>query len=354
MRKWIVFITALCLTACLGLTALAKTEGISIADAYGKPGEIVYVTVTLEDAVKADTVGISYSFDSKDLKALPDLCTWGKNGDLDGFDTKNNGAWAVTKPVELKGDLCTLAFRVEKEAKFKSTKISCQVQIENAETKATVKYEATGTVKLTQDHTHQYGKWESISTINHSRTCISCPDTQTQEHTFDSGKIVQQGGKQQKVYTCSVCGGTKAYNVEGGLGQVEPTEEETTKEPSKETTAQTPDKETTSKDPQTQTDGGYGEKPHPEIQIPTIQETGHAEHDHGVESTTPFEDYNQPETESTGERVPVESQTEQEQHADHDHTVQNRGSFKWETLVALVVVAAVIVAGAMIYIKKKK
>lgn len=91
-------------------------------------GQTVYLKVELSDCAKADTLGISFEYDSDVLKKITKECSWADKGVLQDFDAaKNHGVWASNKAKDLNGEICTLAFRVKADAPKGETEVTCNL-----------------------------------------------------------------------------------------------------------------------------------------------------------------------------------------------------------------------------------
>lgn len=68
----------------------------------------------------------------------------------------------------------------------------------------------------TRTITHSYGSYYKLNNIQHSRTCTVCGQVEYKEHTWDAGVVTKQatcGENGEKVYTCSVCKGTRTETL---------------------------------------------------------------------------------------------------------------------------------------------
>ncbi len=199
------------------LTCMAADEPLTVSSAQGDPGEYVYLTVTLNKEVTADSIGIKYKYNTAHLKADPQLCQWGKAGVLSSFDVVDDaypgiGVWAGVSSEKLQGTVCTLAFKVLDKASFTKTDVSCVVTLRNENDQ--VEYAATGTVSTTCSHS--YGPWKTTGLADHKRSCEKCGDSYVESHAWDSGVLSKIEGKPELnllTYTCTVCKQTKEQQV---------------------------------------------------------------------------------------------------------------------------------------------
>lgn len=348
MKKWILLTTTVMLVWALALTGYAAPSQLTMPDAEAQTGQVVFLPVTLDAQITGDTMGITYSFDSKLLEAIPDSCKWEKNGPLSGFNNKNGGAWAAEAPISLQGTVCTLAFRVRSDADFTDTQVSCTLMVMR-NNEVVGQYQASAKVGLSCSH--KYGVWKDGGAVSHSRTCSLCGQIQTQAHSWDEGKLSpdpNKPGMQQKTFTCSACGGTKSVTVESEHEQTTPTEPTTP-----ETTEPVNTQPVTKPQPVTPSEETAPQHLRP-VESPT-EPTTKPETDR-TEQTQPYEDYNKPtagqehDHETVPDRLPMEEGQNTPQHT-HDHEVNDP---QWVTAVAIAATVVVIVAGVLIYLKKNK
>ena len=212
MKKWIALFLALLLVSSLSLTALAAEDTLSLSDASGQEGDIVYLAVSLNEPIRGNTIGITYSYDAALLQAQPDYCSWSIAGLMKDFDSNNAGVWASGNTQDLSGTICVLAFQL-KAPLTEGTAVSCTMIIKDSSTTMGT-FTAQATVSTTCDH--QYSNWSDNGAIGHHRVCTLCNAPQTQSHTWDEGVLSDNPDNpfsQLKTYTCSVCAGTKSVEV---------------------------------------------------------------------------------------------------------------------------------------------
>ena len=348
MRKWILLTITVMLVWALALTGYAAPNQLTMPDANAQTGQVIFLPVTLDAQISGDTMSITYSFDSKLLEAIPDSCKWEKNGILFDFNNKNGGVWTSKTPISLKGTVCTLAFRVRPDADFTDTRVSCTLVVfRNNEEVG--QYQAQAKVGLSCSH--KYSVWKDGGAAGHSRSCSLCGALQTQAHSWDAGKLSpdpHRPGVQQKTFTCSACGGTKSVAVEAEHEQATPTE------PTQpETTEPVETRPVTKPQPVTPPEETAPQQLRP-IEPPTEEPT--KPQPDQPEQTKPYEDYNEPTAghdhshETVPDYLPMEEGQNTPQHT-HDHGTDDP---QWVTAVAIAATVVVIVAGVLIFLKKKK
>ena len=66
---------------------------------------------------------------------------------------------------------------------------------------------------------HSYGNWSKSNDSQHSQTCTKCGKVNSQNHSWDSGKVTKPSTCNEegvKTFTCKTCGGTKTQAVSKG------------------------------------------------------------------------------------------------------------------------------------------
>ena len=388
MKRVMICILCLLLMSTASLTCFAAGETLTLTDATTQPGEMVYMTLMLNEPVVGNTIGISYTYDSALLQVVPDSCSWAKEGVLQDFSKKGSGVWASASSGDLQGSVCVLAFSVAEDAVFTKTEVSCKLIVKNNSDEVGT-YTASAVVSQACDH--DFGDWKNVGGVGHSRTCKTCQATQTENHNWDEGKLSDKPGdpsKKLKTYTCLVCGGTKQQEVDAPSVEVtEPTHRPT--RPEVETTVPTfPTKPTEKVEGVTPPTEPTVKPTEPNRVTPTTPTTpsGDTQPTQGREEQentekTPYRDYNRdeishPEDEHSHEDplqeaidrpvgenqdgAPViipagdsESLLEEHDH-DHDHETVSGGKVSCGTAAAVLGVLVLAVAGSILYIKKKR
>ena len=209
MKKIIMLLLTLTMIVSVPTTAHAADGNISITSAEAKHGQTVYLTVSLADCKKANTLGISMEYDSTVLKKIVGECTWAKTGILQDFDVaKDSGVWASSRALDLNGEVCTLAFRVKANAPVGDTKVGVTLTVKN-DSKTIGTYTTTATVTVTCEHL--YSEWTSINDDIHMKVCENCGLEKTSSHDWQDG-------------VCLVCGAEKG-NTEDNSGEPDSTDQ---------------------------------------------------------------------------------------------------------------------------------
>ena len=159
-------------------------------------------------------MSIGYTFDSNLLKDQYRYSTWERAGTMQDFNYKKSGVWANSAAENLRGDICTLAFKVRDNAKFTETKITCDVTIKN-DGQLVGEYTAEATVCVPCEH--QYGEPVSDGVFGHSNTCELCGHKVTKSHEWQEKEQIEDPENEKlilQISECSVCGEQKETPVE--------------------------------------------------------------------------------------------------------------------------------------------
>ena len=354
MKKIMLIFALLC---CMVLPCFAAAGDMTVTSTSAQPGDVVYLTVTLNKKVVGDTVGIVCSYDEAVLVPVPASSSWAAKSVLEDFDKKGAGVWAGSNAVDLKGTLCIVAFRVLPDANLTQTTVTCSVTVKQ-ESNVVGAYTAQAVIsgQAASECEHEYGNWKSTSSVSHSYSCLKCGVTGSATHVWS---------EDVNRYTCKLCGYTRADDRPGGGSEVtrptsptDPTEknpEISTKPVEKPTSPSQPEKPTIS--------GTIVEKPTRPQETEPATKPSSDDHDHSHEATQPYKDYNgtEPPTDEHGHSVeehekapvavPVQPQEEDtDDHAGHQHT-EDRSSIG--SIIGIVCFVALLIGGAVYFVKKK-
>lgn len=203
MKRFVLGVLALALVLCLGLPcAAAENEVLSVTGGNAAAGQTLYLTVSLTQPVRANTVGITCQFDESLLAAQPALSSWGTTGLLAAFESGNMGAWAVSGETALEGKLCVLAFQVKEGVAFENTEVSCTVKFKTDAQEVGV---YTVKAQVSCQCQHSYGDWKSAGGLGHERVCSLCGGKNTQSHDWDDGTERKEQDVTVITKTCLVC-----------------------------------------------------------------------------------------------------------------------------------------------------
>lgn len=159
MKKVLGCLMTIIMVCIASITVQAANPKITVSNATAERSQMVYLTVKLSDCAKADTLGISFEYDSSVLKKIASNCSWTNKGAIQDFDiAKDNGVWTSSKVKDLNGEICTLAFRVQSEAPAGDTDVTCTLIVKKG-AKEIGTYTAEGTVSVKGDDS-ETGKQE--------------------------------------------------------------------------------------------------------------------------------------------------------------------------------------------------
>ena len=351
MKRLIILCIILGVLISLCIPCLADEAPLEVTNTQAKAGQTVYLAVTLNESVVANTIGIKCEYDKTLLTALPELCTWGRTSIVSAFKADNNGAWTSQLSEDLKGKLCVLAFQVNEDIAFDKTAVKCTVVLKDS-AKEVGNYVTEGWI--TSDCDHNYGPWKSTGEINHTQICKICGGKSTQQHQWDEGTESEQQDVILKTMTCQVCREQKVLEISKVTGEVTPVE------PSNETVApsadqeadENPSRQTDSKDPSqsvnaTKPSQQASTKPSSSVNSSSQEQdkqeaTSPHDHDHG------HEDSNKVSTATTGH---THSGTEATEQHEHTHTAAKVDPATVWVVVGLI---ALTLVGAFFAVRKKQ
>lgn len=375
MRKWIILALAVLLVASQTLPCAAAGEELSVSTAQAMPGEYVYLTVSLNKSLVADSIGMTYQYDKSHMEVDTSLCQWSRPSILSDFDQDNNGVWAGVSSEDIQGSICVLAFKVRDKASFVRTEVTVTMAVKNG-SEAVGTFTAKGAV--TQPCEHTYGPWQTVGALGHSRSCQKCKDAYTESHNWDAGVLSPIPGRPQwnkLTYTCQVCQDTQEKEVPAGS-----TEENLPTSPSDQNNqSQQPSTpgsnhgQTGSNPGQTGTSGNNQGRPNtPGSSQQGTPSSGVTDpnrdpnHNHGTGD--PYVPNGQgqeneiinPDLVIIGGNTQTEPKTDPETNPkedhdhDHDHTVLQPNEESWVNLVLIAIVAVTLIVAAVLVLKKKR
>lgn len=212
----------------LAVTAWATGGPLSVSNAEVQPGQTVYVTVSLTEDVRGNTLGLTYDYDTSVMKVIPSQCVWKKKAALQDFSTDScQGVWASGNEVNLRGAVCVLAFEVLPGMSFTDSEIACELLVKK-DAQLVGQYRATGLVSVCCSH--HYGNWETATDVLHCRVCTDCGAVESQSHSW--GEPVTAPDPENSAVTlqtvrCGVCGGEKVTRTQNHLQEIGPGHAET-------------------------------------------------------------------------------------------------------------------------------
>lgn len=225
MRKMIAAVMLAAVICALAVSVWGAEEGLEIGDVTVAPGETVYVTFKLAAPVMGNSVAVTYNCNDNILKPIASSSTWARKGVLQDFDSyKKTGVWATAQTIELKGEICTIAFRVVTEEKHFDTKVICTLKVKNGPSDI-VSY--TEEVWVSTACEHNFGTWKNDGNTMHERTCKICGRTQHKSHEWDDGTTTKDPNRENveiTTFLCEECGAKKEIEHISNTTPTVPTE----------------------------------------------------------------------------------------------------------------------------------
>ena len=379
MRKLMAAVMLAAIICTLAVSAWGAEEGLDIRDVTVAPGETVYVTIKLAAPVKGNSVAVTYNCNDNILKPIESSSTWAQKGALQDFDSyKKTGVWATTQTVELKGEICTLAFRVVTEEKHFDTKVICALKVKNGPSDI-VSY--TEEVWVSTACEHSFGAWTNDGSALHLRSCKICGRTQHKNHQWDEGTTAKDPNRENMEITtfrCEDCGAKKEVKHVSNATPTVP-EETIPEEPqsTRPTLPMQPDEPTMptqgSTEPTSPTEpseGGTnnGNQPTEPNQggTNTTVPSDNDEHNHGTvpseghdHETEPTDDHETTPTKGDGHDHGTTPTIKDEHDHDHDHSDENvipvvDSETQMKNALVFIVTCSVLIVAALLFLKKKR
>lgn len=215
MKKILLFLTVCVLLCNLWVVSYAAEEQMKVNDLTAAPGELLYLTISLENAAQADTVGVQLNYDPTLLEMVESECTWTHSGEIQDFSKQRQaGVWTKNKPEDLNGVLCTIALRVIAPTPTISTTMDCTV-ILKVRSDEVGRFQSEVSVSVTCEH--QFGEWTNMDQSDHGRVCSVCQEQNLQPHQWGNGILgvdPDQPGVSVTFYTCQICNAEKKEGAE--------------------------------------------------------------------------------------------------------------------------------------------
>lgn len=338
MRRILIVAVCVMLLPIMALTGFADNDTLIVSDAKGRPGDMVYLTVTINETVSGDTLGVQYTYDPEILKAVPASSSWSKRGALQDFGIKDVGVWAVSSPVNLQGPICILAFSVKEEVDFDQTEVTCEVTVRDGD-QLVGSYTAVASVSYPCDHS--FGQWENLDDSDHIRSCSSCEMKETESHQWDEGRSTEKTDEpiiSLQTFTCEICGATKEKEI---ITLIKPTYPPAETNPPKENT------KPTELPLETQQMANI-----PTTPVPTEAAESNRQLESFIENVMKMEETESDYSEETEQTEPAETEDALDRDHDHTHDAEEKTTSHGVVLAAFGVIAAFICVSLWIVNKK--
>ena len=223
MKKIYLSLMALILTfAILVIPASAAGSGsLNISGAEGKQGDTVTIPVTLTSNPGLITMKFTISWgDGLELAGVSNA------GVLAGWTTP---APTISSPYTLRwadslatlnntstGRIATLTFKIKDNATVGNHNVTLTFsESRDVNGGKNTFSNATATIKV-KCKAHSYSAWANNNATNHIHTCSACGNSETQNHTWNSGEVIKQASCKEvgkKKFTCTACNATKEEDI---------------------------------------------------------------------------------------------------------------------------------------------
>ena len=126
IKKLAVLLALAVLVSSLTLTAFAADVSVSLSDTSPEKGDVITLAVSLSDCKKANTVGVSVSYDTNVLE-LTDESKWLISGVLSDVDISTGRAVLACEDdkTEINGEVLNFVFEVKSD--YEASSISIEV-----------------------------------------------------------------------------------------------------------------------------------------------------------------------------------------------------------------------------------
>lgn len=207
------------MTACLCLLLIvvlvttaygAAGFSVSASDKSLSRGDTVTLTFSVSSGDQATSYGLMLSYDKAVFELVNGNCT--VPGTL--VSSFNNGfAFLFQNPTAYSGTVGTITLKVKDNAALGSYTVSGSASVKNGD----FPISASGcSVTLSVGCDHKYSPWTDLGDGRHTRTCSVCNQPQTENHTWDDGKVTKPANCKEpgsKLYTCTACNATKPEEI---------------------------------------------------------------------------------------------------------------------------------------------
>lgn len=205
----------MCLSA--SITVSAATPALTATGDKAERNDYVLVTLTLENCDDANTLSITYEYDSDVLKKIANRCKWSMEGDLTDFAiNKNEGVWYSKDTNGINGEICVLGFRISDTAPIGKTTVKCTVTAK-AESRVIDTYTVEAVVEVTCAHVAgDNAVGTKVDEEKHKYECDLCGTDIVESHIWDKGVVTKPATEEEtgiKLYTCSFCKATKEETI---------------------------------------------------------------------------------------------------------------------------------------------
>ena len=205
----------MCLSA--SITVFAAGSALTATGDKAERNDYVYVTLALEDCKDANTLAITYEYDTDVLQKIANRCKWSMEGDFADFViNKNEGVWYNSKANGVDGEICQLGFRIMADAPIGKTIVKCTVTAKD-EAKVIGTYTVEAEVEVTCAHVAaEDAVGTKVDAEKHKYVCELCGTDVVENHIWDKGVVTKAPTTTEvgvKTYTCTFCKDTKDETI---------------------------------------------------------------------------------------------------------------------------------------------
>ena len=171
-------------------------------------GESFVLTVSLTNEQPVSNGGVMLSFDSSAFAILGGSCNVSNAALAEVSAANGGGVFVLQTDAVVSGTIFTIQMQVKEDAPFGSYTISGTPSL-------SVSCSLSGT-GITVACRHVYEDCSAVDSDSHVRTCSVCGDQKTEEHVWDSGKVIQMPTCKdtgRKEVTCTECGAVTEQTV---------------------------------------------------------------------------------------------------------------------------------------------
>lgn len=207
MKKIISLFAGILLMMSFCLTVSAAGSSTISGNASVTVGRNIELTVNVTGCGEATSIAVDVTYgDGFELVSG----TWLKTGSVSKFDAATNkGALGGLSSPDVNGNLFKLVLKA-KTVSVNAQNVSVNVIAKNGSSEI-MNVTSSKSVKI-NCATHSYSAWLKNSETNHIHTCSTCGNTETQNHTWNSGEVTKQATCKEageKKLTCTACNATK-------------------------------------------------------------------------------------------------------------------------------------------------
>lgn len=211
MKKWIIPLWCLLLSACLAFSVHAASAQMQIGVSSGTVyrGDTVTVTVKLNNSSPVSNGGIVLKYDNNLFSFDGGSCSASSNSDINS----KGGVFVLETDKVVSGTIFTFKLKVKSDAKFGTTSLSGSGNLDSAS--GDISCGVSGT-SLTIACKHDYKNYTSIDGNQHQCTCSVCGDVKKENHSWNAGTVTKAASCKEtgsRLLTCTACKAEKTETI---------------------------------------------------------------------------------------------------------------------------------------------